>query len=80
MLYCVENIALQSLQIFSLLIVLRAEIVTTLGSKMVTICARNTIRKFANFERLYSFHIFNISPPNFGILLLLKGSFREFLF
>ena len=37
-----------------LMIVLRAEIVTTFGSKMVAISARNTIiRKFANFARLY---------------------------
>ena len=36
------------------LIVLRAEIATTFGSKMVTISARDTIiRKFANFARLY---------------------------
>ena len=36
-----------------LVIVLRAEIVTTFGSKMVTISARNTmIRQFANFARL----------------------------
>ena len=42
-----------------LIIVLRAEFVTTFGSKMVTISARNT---------------------NFGILLLLKDSFREFFF
>ncbi len=37
-----------------LIILLRAEIVTTFGSKMVTISARNTIiGKFANFARLY---------------------------
>ncbi len=37
-----------------LIIVLRAEIATTFGSKMVTISARNTIiRKFANFASLY---------------------------
>ena len=57
------------------------EIVTTFGSKMVTISARNTIiRKFANFAGLYFRIFYNIFPPNFGILLLLKGSFREFLF
>ena len=38
-----ETIALQSLQIFHI-IVLRAEIVTTFGSKMVTIFTRNTTR------------------------------------
>ncbi len=42
MLQCVENTALQSLQIFLLLVVLRAQIVTTFGSKMVTISTRNT--------------------------------------
>jgi hypothetical protein len=36
-----ENIALRSLHIFSIF-VLRAEIVTIFGSKMVTISARNT--------------------------------------
>ena len=42
---------------------------------MVAISVRNKImRKFANFVRLYFPHIFQ---PNFGILLLLKGSFRE---
>ena len=37
-----------------LIIVLRAKIVTTFGSKMITISARSTIiRRFANFARLY---------------------------
>ena len=37
-----------------LIIVLRAEIVTTFGSKMVVISTRNKkYRKFANFARLY---------------------------
>ncbi len=48
-----ENIALQSLQT----VVLRVEIATNLGSKMVAICTRNTNEKqysqFANFARLY---------------------------
>ena len=36
------------------LIVLRVEILTTFGSKMLTISPRNRIkRKFANFTRLY---------------------------
>ena len=39
------------------------------------------MRKFANFARLYFPHITTyISQPNFGILLVLKGSFREFGF
>ncbi len=38
----------------SLIIVLRAKIVTAFGSKMVTISARDTIiRKFAKYGRLY---------------------------
>ena len=38
------------------------------------------MRKSANFVRLYFQHITTyIFRPNFGILLLLKGSFREFL-
>ena len=57
-----------------LIIVLRAEIVTTFGSRMVGTSARNYISK-AIFSVFY-----NISPPNIGILLLLKGSFREFRF
>ncbi len=41
-----------------LITVLRAEIVTTFGSKLVAISARNTImRKFSNFVRLYLPHI-----------------------
>ena len=60
-----------------LIIALRVEIVTIFVPKVVAISARYTIvRKFANFARLY---IPNIST-NFGILLLLKGSFREFRF
>jgi hypothetical protein len=48
-----KSIALQSLQILYMF-VLRAEIVTIFGSKMVTISARNTnITKYANFARLY---------------------------
>ncbi len=56
----VENIVMcgkYSLTKFAnfLIIVLRAEIVTTFGSKMVTISARNTIIRtlFANFARLH---------------------------
>ncbi len=65
-----------------LIIVLRAEIATTFGSKMVTISARDTIiRKFANFAKAIFSVFYNITPPNFGILLLFeKGSFQEFFF
>ncbi len=69
-----ENIALQNLQIFSLLCI-RAEIVTTFGSKMVAISARNTImRKLC--KAIFSV-FYKISRPNLEILLLLKGSLRE---
>ncbi len=55
------------------------EIATIFESKVVIISAHNTIiRKFANFVRLYFPTHYNIFQPNFGILLLSKGSFREF--
>ncbi len=48
-----------------LIIVLRAEIVTTFGSKMVTVSSRNTItRKFANFAR-YIFRKIIFGIPRF---------------
>ncbi len=50
-----------------------AEIVTTFGSKKVTISARNTIMR-----NIFQQNSFDIFQPNFGILLLLKGSSREF--
>jgi hypothetical protein len=50
MLLSLENIALQSLQILCMF-VLRAEIVTIFGSKMVTISARNTNRR--KLRKLY---------------------------
>ena len=53
MLYCVENIALQSLQIFSLLCYAR-KLLPLLRLKVVAISVPNTLmRKFANFVRLY---------------------------
>ncbi len=54
------QVVLQSLQIFSLLCMLRAESVTMLFEpKVVTISARtyNIMRKFVNFVRLYFPHI-----------------------
>ena len=67
-----ENIALQTLQIFYINI-FRAEIATTLGSKMVT---NSTL----NIENLpisqgYISVFSNISQPNFRTLPLLKGYF-----
>ena len=66
MLYCVEDIALQNLQIFSF-IVLCADIFTIFEPKVVTISARifRTLQYFST---------------KFWNLLLLKGSFREFRF
>ncbi len=67
-----------------LIIVLQCtwEIVTTFGSKMVTIFAFNTMRieKICKLSKAISFFIINIFQPNFGTLLLLKGSFWEFRF
>ena len=80
MLYNTKNIALQSSQIFYVF-VLRVEIVTIFELKVITISARIIeYRKFANFVRLYFPQITIFFQPNFGILLLLKGSLREFIF
>ncbi len=50
---CEKYNLIQSLQIFYI-IILRAEIAITFGSKMVAISRRNTkYRKSANFARLY---------------------------
>ena len=66
-----ENIALQSLQIFSLL--LRAEI--------ATISVRNTImRKFANFVRLYFPHITTFFNQILGFYYFLKVLFGNVVF
>ena len=58
------------------------EIVIIFEPKVGTFSARHTItRKFSDFVTLYIFPThYNIFQPNFGILLLLKGSFREFRF
>ena len=62
-----ENIALQSLQLFYI-IVLRAEIVTTFGSKMVTISTRNTkTYKVCELRKVIFSVFYNISRSNFGI-------------
>ncbi len=73
------GIALQSLQIFSLL--LRAEIATIFEPKVVTISARNTImREICKLCKAIFSADYNFFQPNFGILLLLKGCFRELRF
>ncbi len=58
-----------------------AEISTTFGSKVVAISTRNTkIPKIRELRKV-TFSVFHsISRPNFGILLPLNGSFREFRF
>ncbi len=78
---CVENIALQSLQIFYV-IVLRAEIATIFGPKMVAISVHiiKENRKNLQTSQGYFSVFYSISRPNFGSLLLSKGSFREFRF
>ncbi len=48
---------------------------------MVAISAHDTIMgKFANFCKAIFYVHYNIFQPNFGILLLLKGSFEELVF
>jgi hypothetical protein len=61
--------------------IIRAEIVTIFGSKMVTISARNTnMYKICKLRKAYIFRIYNISQPNFAILLILISSLQEFTF
>ncbi len=62
-----------------LIIVLRAEIVTTFGSKMVPHVTQIN-KKICELGKAIFSIFYNISPPNFGILVLLKSSFRELRF
>jgi hypothetical protein len=65
-----KKIALQSLQILSIF-----------GSKMVTVSARNTnIYKICKLRKAIFSVFYNISQPNFTILLILISSLREFTF
>ncbi len=75
-----ENIALRSLQIFYVFL-LRVEIVAIFKPKIVIISASNTIIwKICKLcTAIFSTH-YNIFQPNLGMLSLLKGSFREFVF
>ena len=59
-----------------------AAVATTFSSKMVAISTRNSYKSMENLRTSqgYIFRILQISRPNFGILTLLKGSFREFPF
>ena len=71
------KIDLRSLQILYML-VLRAEIVTIFGSKMVTISARNTnILKICKLRKAIFSVFYNISQPNFAILVILISSLRR---
>jgi hypothetical protein len=56
--------------------VLRAEIVTIFEPKMVTISARNTnILKICKLRKAVFSAFYNISQPNFAILLISLFSF-----
>ena len=71
-----ETIAEQNLPILCTF-VLRAEIRTTFGVKVVQISARNTkVYKIGKFcEAIFS-ALFNILKPNFALLLFLICSFQ----
>ena len=65
MLLNTENIALQSYHFRG-----------NFSSKMVTISARNTnVYKICKLRRAIFSVFYNISPPNFAILLILTSSF-----
>ncbi len=79
MLQCVENIALQSLQMFSLFCYVR--IVTTFGSKMITVSLHDTIvRKFANFARLDFPYFTTFRHQIFEFYSFIKVLSRNFVF
>jgi hypothetical protein len=68
--------ALRSLHIFSMF-VLRAEIVAIFEPKMVTISARNTnILKICKLRKAIFSVFYNISQPNFALLLISLCSFE----
>ena len=70
-----ERIAVRSLQILCVF-VLRAEVLTTFGSKVVVFSARNTkIYKICKLRTAIFSAFYNISRPNFVILLNLRCSF-----
>ena len=71
-----------NLQIQVLTIVLRAEIVTTFGSKMIGISTRNTCKNIENLRTShgYIFRILQHFATQFENFTTLKGSFREFRF
>ena len=62
-----------------IVLAIRAEIAITIGSKMVAISTRNTkIQKICELRKAIFSVFHKISRPNFGILLLLEGSFGQF--
>jgi hypothetical protein len=68
---CGKCIALQNSQILYTF-VLRAEIATTFGPKMIAISARNTkVYKICKLCKAITSAFYNISQPNFAILLIL---------
>jgi hypothetical protein len=61
--------------------VLRQEIVTIFGPNVVAISARNTkVYKIFELCKAIFSSFYNISQPNFAILLILVCSFREYTF
>ncbi len=57
-------------------VVIYAEICTTFGSKVVQICVRNTkVYKIREICWAISSAFYNISRPNFAILLILRCFF-----
>jgi hypothetical protein len=85
MLYNAKNIALQSLQILYTF-VLRAEIATIFqfGPNVESISAcgpcNKKVYKICELCKAMSSAFYNISQPNFAILLILVCSFREYTF
>ena len=74
-----ENIALQSLQIFSLLRYAR-KLLPFLRPKVVAISVRNTImRKFANFVMLNFFHTLQHFSTKFWDFTTFERLFNSFL-
>ena len=73
---CKMQFGLQSSQILYTF-VLRAEIATTFAPKTVAISARNTkVYKICKLCSFFFFAFYNISQPNFAILLILVRSFQ----
>ena len=72
-----KYIALQTLQILYTF-VLHAEIATIFGPNVVAISARNT-KVYKICKAIFS-AFYNISQPNFAILLILVCSFQKYTF